>query len=231
MTSLPKKIRLDKHPDDFGVKPMEDAVTRLKNAVMNYEMETIADLAKQSLKDGVDPLLAIEKGLAEGIKTVGERFGRGEIYLPELVMGAEAMKAALAVLEPAVPKGKHRSSAGKVLIGTVQDDIHEIGKNLVATMLASNGFEVVDLGVNVPAADFLKKADETKPNMVAMSALMTTTMPRMAEVISPLKKKNKAVKVLVGGAPVTDTYAKEIGADGYSGDASGAVDVAKKMVR
>ena len=210
---------------------MADAVARLKEAVMNYEMETIADLAKQALKDGVDPLVAIEKGLAEGIKTVGERFGRGEIFLPELVMGAEAMKSALAVLEPAVPKGQHRASAGKVLIGTVQDDIHEIGKNLVATMLASNGFEVADLGVNVQSGDFLKKVDESKPKVLAMSALMTTTMPRMAEVITPLKKKHKDIKVLVGGAPVTDTYAKEIGADGYSGDASGAVDVAKKIVR
>jgi corrinoid protein of di/trimethylamine methyltransferase len=231
MTSLPKKIRLDNIQTTLGVKPMEDAVARLKNAVMNYEMETIADIAKQALKEGVDPLVAIEKGLAEGIKTVGEKFGKGEIFLPELVMGAEAMKAALAVLEPAVPKGKHRSSAGKVIIGTVQDDIHEIGKNLVSTMLSSNGFEVVDLGVNVQSADFLKKADEVKPHMVAMSALMTTTMPRMAEVIAPLKKKNSATKILIGGAPVTDTYAKEIGADGYSGDASGAVDVAKKLVR
>jgi len=210
---------------------MEDAVKRLREAVTNYEMETIADLAKQALKDGVDPLVAIEKGLAEGIKTVGERFGRGEIFLPELVMGAEAMKAALAVLEPAVPKGKHRATAGKVLIGTVQDDIHEIGKNLVATMLSANGFEVVDLGVNVTSAEFLKKADEHKPQLLAMSALMTTTMPRMAEVIAPLKKKSKSVKVLVGGAPLTDTYRKEIGADGYSGDASGAVEVAKKILR
>ncbi len=210
---------------------MADAVARLKEAVMNYEMETIADLAKQSLKDGVDPLVAIEKGLAEGIKTVGERFGRGEIFLPELVMGAEAMKSALAVLEPAVPKGQHRASAGKVLIGTVQDDIHEIGKNLVSTLLASNGFEVIDLGVNVPSAEFVKKADEHKPHIVAMSALMTTTMPRMKEVIEPMKRKDKKVKALVGGAPVTDTYAKEIGAEGYSGDASGAVDVAKRMMK
>lgn len=210
---------------------MADMVARLKEAVMNYEMESIADLAKQALKEGTDPLVAIEKGLAEGIKTVGEKFGRGEIFLPELVMGAEAMKAALAVLEPAVPSGKHRSSAGKVVIGTVQDDIHEIGKNLVATMLSSNGFEVIDLGVNVASEDFLKKAGEIAPSMLAMSALMTTTMPRMAEIITPLKQKNKAVKVLVGGAPVTDTYAKEIGADGYSGDASGAVEVAKKLVR
>lgn len=210
---------------------MADAVTRLKEAVMNYEMETIADLAKQSLKDGVDPLVAIEKGLAEGIKTVGERFGRGEIFLPELVMGAEAMKSALAVLEPAVPKGQHRASAGKVVIGTVQDDIHEIGKNLVSTLLASNGFEVIDLGVNVPSAEFVKKAAEHKPKIVAMSALMTTTMPRMKEVIEPMKKNDKSVKALVGGAPVTDTYAKEIGAEGYSGDASGAVDVAKRLVK
>jgi corrinoid protein of di/trimethylamine methyltransferase len=209
---------------------MEEIVTRLKNAVINYEMETIADLAKQAVDQGVDPLVAIEKGLAEGIQTVGERFGKGEIFLPELVMGAEAMKAALAVLEPAVPAGQHRATAGKVLIGTVQDDIHEIGKNLVSTMLSSNGFEVVDLGVNVPAQDFLKKAGELKPNIVAMSALMTTTMPRMAEVIAPLKKGDPAVKTIVGGAPVTDVYAKEIGSEGYSGDASGAVDVAKRLV-
>ncbi|HUV60811.1 MAG TPA: corrinoid protein [Thermoplasmata archaeon] len=209
---------------------MEEIVTRLKNAVINYEMETIADLAKQVIDQGVDPLVAIEQGLAEGIKTVGESFGRGEIFLPELVMGAEAMKAALAVLEPAVPAGQHRATLGKVVIGTVKDDIHEIGKNLVATMLSSNGFEVVDLGVNVPSADFLKKAGELKPSILAMSALMTTTMPRMGEIIAPLKKENPSVKTIVGGAPVTDVYAKEIGADGYSGDASGAVDSAKKLV-
>ncbi len=209
---------------------MEEIVTRLKNAVINYEMETIADLAKEVIDTGVDPLVAIEEGLAEGIKTVGERFGRGEIFLPELVMGAEAMKTALAVLEPAVPSGKHRETLGKVLIGTVQDDIHEIGKNLVSTMLSSNGFEVVDLGVNVPSEDFVKKAAEIKPSILAMSALMTTTMPRMGEVIAPLKKDNASVKTIVGGAPVTDVYAKEIGADGYSGDASGAVDSAKKLV-
>lgn len=209
---------------------MEDAVTQLRNAVINYEMETIADLAQKALKEGVNPLEAIEKGLAEGIKIVGEKFGRGEIFLPELVMGAEAMKAALAVLEPAVPAGQHRASAGKVVIGTVQDDIHEIGKNLVSTMLSSNGFEVIDLGVNVPSADFVKKAEETKPRIVAMSALMTTTMPRMADVIGPMKQKNLGVKALVGGAPVTDTYAREIGAEGYSGDASSAVEVAKRLV-
>lgn len=209
---------------------MEEIVTRLKNAVINYEMETIADLAKEVVDSGVDPLVAIEEGLAEGIKTVGEKFGKGEIFLPELVMGAEAMKAALAVLEPAVPAGKHRETLGKVLIGTVQDDIHEIGKNLVSTMLSSNGFEVVDLGVNVPSEDFVKKAAEVKPSILAMSALMTTTMPRMGEVIAPLKKENPSVKTIVGGAPVTDVYAKEIGADEYSGDASGAVDSAKKLV-
>ena len=206
----------------------EDVIERLKNAVINYDVDCVKDIAQEVLEKGVDPIQAIDKGLAEGIKIVGKKFGDGEIFLPELIMGAETMKIAMAVLEPALPKGTVRASAGKVLIGTVQDDIHEIGKNLVATLLSSNGFEVVDLGVNIPNADFISKVNEVKPDILALSALMTTTMPHMAELVKQVSKDDK-IKTMIGGAPVTDDFAKKIGASGYSGDASGAVIVAKNL--
>ncbi len=207
----------------------DDVIERLKNAVINYEVDCVKDIAQEVLEKGVNPIQAIDKGLAEGIKVVGKKFGDGEIFLPELIMGAETMKAAMAVLEPALPKGgAARVTEGKVLIGTVQDDIHEIGKNLVATLLSSNGFEVIDMGVNIPNDDFINKVKEVKPDILALSALMTTTMPHMAEVVKTVSK-DKKIKTMIGGAPVTDDFAKKIGASGYSGDASGAVNVAKKL--
>lgn len=208
----------------------EDVIERLKNAVINYEIDCIKEIAQEVLEKGIDPIKAIEKGLAEGIKVVGKKFGDGEIFLPELIMGAETMKAAMAVLEPAIPSGGLRTSQGKVIIGTVLDDIHEIGKNLVATMLSANGFEVVDLGVNVPKEKFLESVKQNRPDIVALSALMTTTMPHMAEVVKELSKEKK-VKTMIGGAPVTEDFAKKIGATGYASDASGAVSVAKKIVK
>jgi len=210
----------------------EEMIAKLRDAVINYDMENIAELAKQTLAKGVPPLQAIEQGLAEGIRIVGDKFGAGEIFLPELVMGAEAMKSAMAVLEPALPKGEARSVVGRFVIGTVQDDIHEIGKNLVATMLSSNGFDVHDLGVNCPGEKIIVKAKELKANFIGVSALMTTTMPRMGELIELLKEDGSrgSVNVMVGGAPVTDEFAKKIGADGYSGDAAEAVHVAKRIV-
>lgn len=207
----------------------QEAIEQLKNAVINYEVDSVKELAQNILNKGIDPLEAIEKGLAEGIKTVGERFGAGEIFLPELIMGAETMKVAMSVLEPALPAGgASRISKGKILIGTVLDDIHEIGKNLVATLLSSNGYDVVDLGVNVPKDEFHKKVSEVKPNVLALSALMTTTMPHMAEVVKDIS--GSGVKTMVGGAPVTDDFAKKIGADGYSEDASGAVNIALRLI-
>ncbi|HDP96529.1 MAG TPA: cobalamin-binding protein [Euryarchaeota archaeon] len=208
----------------------QEAIEQLKNAVINYELDSVKELAQNMLEKGVDPLDAIENGLGEGIKIVGERFGAGEIFLPELIMGAETMKAAMSVLEPALPAGgAGRTSKGKILIGTVLDDIHEIGKNLVATLLSSNGYDVVDLGVNVPKDEFHKKASEVKPNVIALSALMTTTMPHMEEVVKDLG--GSGVKTMIGGAPVTDEFAKKIGADGYSEDASGAVNLALKLLQ
>lgn len=204
---------------------MQDYVERLKKAVIEYDMEGVEKLAKEGLEHGLDPLRGIEEGLAAGIREVGERFGAGELFLPELVMAAETMRTGVAVLEPRIPKGGKGRVAPRVVLATVQDDIHEIGKNLVATMLTASGFVVVDLGVNQPAEHILMKASEVKADVVGVSALMTTSMPRMKELLDHAEGRGARIthQFIVGGAPVTEQYAKEIGADGTAGDASGAV--------
>ena len=211
---------------------MEDHVARLKRAVVEYDMENIGQLAQEALDRGMDPLQGIEKGLAAGIREVGQRFGAGELFLPELVMAAETMRAGVAVLEPHVPKGSAARETHKVVLATVQDDIHEIGKNLVATMLTASGFDVVDLGVNQSSDAILKKAQEVHAEIVGVSALMTTSMPRMKELLASAEAKGLRPKgkFVVGGAPVTEQYAREIGSDGTAGDASGAVRLAQKLV-
>ncbi len=211
---------------------MENYVARLKKAVIEYDMEGIAALAQEALDKGTDPLQAIEEGLAPGIREVGKRFGSGELFLPELVMAAETMKAGVAVLEPRIPKGADTRKTRKVLLATVQDDIHEIGKNLVGTMLTANGYEVVDIGVNQPVDSILNEADKIGAQVVGVSALMTTTMPRMKELLTTAeeRKTRPEQRFIVGGAPVTDQYAKEIGADGTAGDAAGAVGLVARLV-
>ena len=210
---------------------MDDYIARLKKAVIEYDMENMEKLAKEALDHGMDPLQGIEQGLAAGIREVGQKFGAGELFLPELVMAAETMRAGVAVLEPRVPKGAHRETH-KVVLATVQDDIHEIGKNLVATMLTANGFDVIDLGVNQSSDVILQKAAEEHAEIVGVSALMTTSMPRMKELLNVAATKGVRGrgKFVVGGAPVTEQYAKEIGSDGTAGDASGAVRLAQKLI-
>jgi corrinoid protein of di/trimethylamine methyltransferase len=211
---------------------MEDYAARLKKAVLDYDMEGVTALAQEALKHGLDPIKGIENGLAAGIREVGQRFGAGELFLPELVMAAETMRAGVAVLEPRIPKGSAGRKTRKVVLATVQDDIHEIGKNLVATMLTASGFDVVDLGVNQPSDVILKKAEEIGAEVVGVSALMTTSMPRMKEIISTAETKGFRSKrrFIVGGAPVTEQYAQEIGSDGTAGDASGAVRLTQRLV-
>ena len=211
---------------------MEDYPARLKKAVIEYDMEGITALAKEALDHGMDPLKGIEDGLAAGIRDVGQRFGAGELFLPELVMAAETMRAGTAVLEPKIPKGSKGRKTRKVVLATVQDDIHEIGKNLVATMLTAGGYEVGDLGVNQPVDAILKKAQEIGAEVIGVSALMTTSMPRMKELLTSAQGKGlrTSKKYIVGGAPVTDQYAKEIGSDGIAGDASGAVRLVQHLV-
>ncbi len=212
---------------------MVSLLKELKNAVLNYDVEGAVEAAKKVLKEGVDPIMAIEEGLASGIREVGDKYGAGEVFLTELMMAAEAMKAAVEVLKPEILKrGSSLKTLGKVLIGTVEGDIHDIGKNLVATMLMVNGFEVIDLGADVPVEVFVQKVKELKPNILGMSALLTTTMPKQKEVIEKLREEGlrDKVKVLVGGAPVTEEWAREIGADGYAPNAIEAVKVAKRVL-
>jgi len=211
----------------------EELFDAMKQCIIDGEPELAAELAQKALDQGMDPLDAINKGFVPGVNYVGEQFAAGEMFLPELVVAGEAMKAAVAVLEPEFTRrGTAREIHGRVVMGTIEGDIHEIGKTLVATMLSASGFEVHDLGVDVPIMKFVEKAREVNADIVGISALLTTTMVRQKDVIEALDDSGMRpqVKVMVGGAPVTQSWATEIGADGYSEDAVGSVAVAKKLV-
>jgi corrinoid protein of di/trimethylamine methyltransferase len=210
----------------------DEMLAKLAQAVIDGEPEDAEVLARQALDQGLDPLLCINQGLTAGIDRVGELFETGEYYLPDLILGGDAMKAALSVLEPALASGAGRQILGRVVLGTVEGDLHEIGKTLVGTMLTANGFEVRDIGVDRPAADFVAAVRESDATLVGASALLTTTMLHQGEVIEALKEAGlrEQVKVMIGGAPVTATWAEQIGADGYAEDAISAVALAKKLV-
>jgi corrinoid protein of di/trimethylamine methyltransferase len=205
----------------------------MAQSVIDGEVEDAERLARQAIEQDVDPLDAINQGFVVGVNHVGEGYAAGEMFLPDLVLAGEAMKAAVAVLEPEMKRrGTKRQMLGTVVMGTVEGDIHDIGKTLVATMLSATGFQVYDLGVDVPVETFLEKARETNADVVGLSALLTTTMVKQKTVIEALEEAGlrPQVKVMVGGAPVTRGWAEEIGADGYSEDAIGAVAVTKELV-
>ena len=206
----------------------------MAQSIIDGESEIAADLAMRSIDAGMDPLDAITKGYVAGVNEVGDSFACGNVFLPELVMAGEAMKAAIAVLEPELKKkGTSREILGKVVLATVEGDIHEIGKSLVGTMLTAAGFEVYDLGVNVPADKIIAKAEEVGADIVGLSALLTTTMVKQKEVIEAMDKKGmrNKTRVMVGGAPVTNDWVQKIEADGYSEDAIGAVNAAKNLMK
>jgi corrinoid protein of di/trimethylamine methyltransferase len=211
----------------------QELFNRMAQSVIEGEPEHAAAYARQAIAENVDPLDAINQGYTVGINYVGKMFGSGECYLPDLIRGGEAIKAALSVLQPELVKsGKQREIRGRVVIGTVQGDIHEIGKSLVATMLAANGYEVYDLGVNVKPESFMEKLREVDATLLCLSALLTTTMMGQRHVIQALNEAGirDRAKVMVGGAPVTQAWADEIGADGYAENAAGAVVVANKLL-
>ena len=211
----------------------EDLFKLMAQSVIDGDDEEATALAQQALEQGVDPLEAINKGYTAGMDVVGELYSSGEYFLPDLILGGEAMQAALAALEPALQaSGQAREVLGTVVLGTVKGDIHEIGKSLVGSMLSANGFDVYDLGIDIEADEFVAKAREYNADIVALSALLTTTMLHQRDVIEHLAEAGvrDKVKVMVGGSPVTQGWADQIGADGFAEDAAGAVVVAKKLM-
>ena len=210
----------------------QEIYDQLAQAVIDGEPEDAAELAQQALDQGLDPLACINEGLTKGIVRVGELFAEGEYFLPDLIIGGEAMKDALAILEPALMENQEREVLGRVVLGTVEGDLHEIGKTLVGTMLTANGFLVTDIGVDKPAADFVAAVKEVNATLIGASALLTTTMPEQEKLIEALQEAGlrDQVKVMVGGAPVTQAWSDQIGADGYAEDAIAAVKVAKDLV-
>jgi corrinoid protein of di/trimethylamine methyltransferase len=211
----------------------EELFAAMRQSVIDGDTDQVTVLAQRSLDLGIDPLDAINQGFVPGVNFVGEQFALGEMFLPDLVMGGEAMKAAVALLEPEmVRRGSQRASLGTVVLGTVTGDIHEIGKTLVQTMLSATGFQVHDLGVDVPTELFVAKAREVNADIVGLSALLTTTMPAQRLVVQALEREGlrPKVKVIVGGAPVTREWAAAIGADGYGEDAIAAVTLAKALM-
>lgn len=211
----------------------EQLFEAMRKSVIDGSPDTAANLARQSLASGVNPLDSINKGYVVGINYVGEKYGAREVFLPDMLASAEAMKAALKVLEPEMRKaGAQREMLGKVILGTAKGDIHDIGKNLVATLLTASGFEVFDLGINVPTDQFVNKAKAVNADIIGVSALLTTTMLGQKSVIEALERDGlrSRVKVIIGGAAVTPKWATDIGADGYARNAVDALELAKKLV-
>lgn len=208
-------------------------VNELREAVLSYDTDTLISAVKRNLEKGVNAL-DIVNALTVVLREVGDKFQAGDLFLAELVAIAENVKTAISeILEPELRRiGGERKALGKVVIGTVHGDIHDIGKNIVASMLFAAGFEVHDLGKDVPVEEFIRKVKEVNANIIAMSALLSTTLPVQREVIEMLGREGLRgkVKVMVGGAPVTKEWAEEIGADGYGEDAIEAVKVAKTLV-
>jgi trimethylamine corrinoid protein len=212
----------------------DDTFSAMRQSIIDGAPSTAADLAQHAIAHGTAPLDAINHGYVPGMHDVGEQFARGQMYLPDMMASAEAMRAAMAVLDPELKKqGAERPKAGIVVLGTTKGDIHEIGKTLVGTLLTANGFQVHDLGVDVSGEKFAAKAKEVGADIVGISALLTTTMRNQKTVIEALVQSGlrAQLKVMVGGAPVTRRWADEIGADGDAKDAMSAVALARELMQ
>jgi corrinoid protein of di/trimethylamine methyltransferase len=210
-----------------------DVLTQITQSLVEMDPQRTADLTQEALAAGLEPLTIINQGLVPGMDMVGQKFQTGEYFLPQMVIAANAMQQAMAFLEPELHSRQQAvEAAGTLVIGTVQGDIHEIGKSLVATMMSANGFRVYDLGVDVSPAAFVEKVRETGANLLGLSALLTTTMTAQRDVIEALEEAGlrDQVRVMVGGAPVTEEWAETIGADGYAEDVVEAVGLARRLV-
>ena len=201
----------------------------LSEAVIKGDQKTAVEITRQAIGEGMAPGTILSDGLIAGMNTIGVRFKANQVYIPEVLIAARAMKMAMEVLEPKLVEAGVKP-LGKAIVGTVQGDLHDIGKNLVAMMLKGAGFEVVDLGVDASPEKFVTKAKECQPQVIGLSALLTTTMPSMEKTIHALKDAGVTAKTMIGGAPVTQSYAEKIGANGYAPDAASAVDLAKSLL-
>lgn len=211
---------------------MQEILDKLKNMVLDFDIDIAEETAKEAIGSGVDPVEAAN-ALSDGIQIVGDKFGTGELFLPDLVCASEVLKKAFPVINAEIEKrGEKAASLGKVVIGTVFGDIHNIGKDMVSTLLYAAGFEVIDLGINVRGEDFLKAVRDEKPDILAMSALLTTTSAEQKNVIEGLAKAGlrDKVKVIVGGSPINQEFADLIGADGYGATAPEGVKMVKKFL-
>ena len=205
-------------------------IESLKQSVINGKRKEVEPFVKELLAEGMNPKKIVEEGLVPAMAIVGERYKNNEIFVPEMLVAARAMKAALAILEPLLVKEGIKPKY-KVIIGTVEGDLHDIGKNLVAMMLRGADMDVIDLGVNVPAGKFVEAINQHSPQLVGLSGLLTTTMPAMKTAVEAIHQAmGNRVKIMIGGAPITQQFANEIGADGYSQDAASAVDTALKLL-
>jgi len=207
-------------------------LNELRDALINLDMDKTLELVKKAIDQGFKPIEIINS-MAEGMRVIGERFEKGEYFISDLIVSSEIFKEAMNILEPLIMKEKEVvKPIGRVIIGTVEGDIHDIGKNLVATMLKVNGFELIDLGVDVPPQKFVEAVKQYNPDIVGMSALLTSTMMNMRKVIEALEKEGlrDKVKIIVGGAPITEEFAKRIGADAYGENAVVSVDICKKLM-
>jgi corrinoid protein of di/trimethylamine methyltransferase len=210
----------------------KEVFAKLTKAILAGDSEQLVSLVKQTL-DKVDPLEMVEKGMAPGMTEIGSKFGEGQVYLPELLMAAEAWEEAMKIIKPKlIEVGASMKKQGTVVIGTVQTDIHEIGKNILANLLTTAGFDVHDIGCDAPATKFLNKAEEVQADIIAASAIMSTTVPYQKDIIDLLDSKGLRDKyvVMVGGGVVSQDWADKIGADGYGELASDGVEIARKLV-
>ncbi len=206
-------------------------IEQIKENLMKGKAKDVKDLVDQAIKQGIPAVEILNQGLLSGMGVIGEKFKKNEVYVPEVLIAARAMKAGMELLKPALAAAKVQPR-GVVVIGTVKGDLHDIGKNLVGMMLEGAGFKVVDAGINVEAAQFVELARSNNAQLIGVSALLTTTMTNMKSVVDQVKQSDLAgkLKVMVGGAPLTQAFCDEIGADGYSPDAASAADLAKKLV-
>ena len=203
----------------------------LAGAIIECDAAKADELTRKLVDEGAKPQEIINKGLISGMNVVGDRFKKGDMYVPEVMMAAKAMHAGMNIVKPMLAEGES-SSTGKVVLGTVAGDLHDIGKNLVGMMMESGGMEVVDIGIDVSPEKFAEAVKENKPQVVGMSALLTTTMLAMKDTIEVLKEEGlrDSVKIIVGGAPVTQDFSDEIGADGWAPDTASAKELAQKLI-